>query len=195
MAYLSRADLDAMGFKSVGERVLVSDKASFYNLDLIEIGNDSRIDDFCLISGRVVIGKNVHIAAYCNVAGGAEGVFFDDFAGLAYGCHVFSQSDDYTGRTMTNPTIPKRFKNESARKVTIGRHVIVGTSSLVFPGVNIAEGCSVGAMTMVTKSTQPWGCYFGVPAKRIKERKQELLILEEQYLKERGGCREKKELP
>ncbi|MEP8639592.1 acyltransferase [Enterobacter kobei] len=185
MAYLSRAELVAMGFKSVGERVLISDKASFYNLNLIEIGDDSRIDDFCLISGRVAIGKHVHIAAYCNVAGGVEGVFFEDFSGLAYGCHVFSQSDDYTGRTMTNPTIPKKYKNETARKVTIGRHVIVGTGSLVFPGVCIAEGCSVGAMTMVTKSTQPWGCYFGVPAKRIKARKQDILMLEKEFLSEK----------
>ncbi|WP_240783029.1 DapH/DapD/GlmU-related protein [Escherichia sp. E2562] len=83
----------------------------------------------------------------------------------------FSQSDDYTGRTMTNPTIPKKFKKEIIKQVVIGKHVIIGTNSLVFPGVTIEEGCSVGAMTMVTKSTKPWGCYFGIPAKRIKERK------------------------
>lgn len=178
MAFLSDDQLKAMGFKSLGVNVKISDRAAIYNADQIEIGDNSRIDDFCLISGVVRIGAHVHIAAYCNLAGGTEGVFMDDFSGLAYGCHVFSQSDDYTGRSMTNPTVPKDFKREIKRKVTIGRHVIIGTNSIVFPGANVAEGCSVGAMTMVTKPTKPWGCYFGVPAKRIKERRKDLLDME-----------------
>ncbi|PVV78300.1 O-acetyltransferase, partial [Pseudomonas sp. HMWF011] len=64
----------------------------------------------------------------------------------------------------------------------IGRHVIIGTSSIVLPGVTLAEGCSVGAMSMITKSTDPWGIYFGVPAKRLKNRSQELLEFEKHYL-------------
>ncbi|WP_369434049.1 acyltransferase [Psychromonas sp. MME1] len=162
----------------------ISDKASLYNTEMISIGANSRIDDFCLISGNVTIGRNVHIAAYCNIAGGAPGVKFDDFSGLAYGCHVFSQSDDYSGKTLTNPTVPDKYKSETYKSVTIGRHVIVGAQSIILPGANLAEGCSVGAMSMVTKPTKSWGIYFGIPAKRIKERSNDLLKLEEGYLNE-----------
>ncbi|WP_338505682.1 acyltransferase [Erwinia aphidicola] len=185
MAYLSYEELLTMGFKRLGENVKISDKASLYNHDLIEIDDDSRIDDFCLISGKVKIGKNVHIAAYCNVAGGIKGVTLEDFSGLAYGCHVFSQSDDYSGTTLTNPTVPRKYKNELMSSVIIGRHVIIGTNSIVLPGVTVSEGCSIGAMTLVTKSTKPWGFYFGSPAKRIRERKQDLLSLELEYLKDK----------
>jgi acetyltransferase-like isoleucine patch superfamily enzyme len=143
---------------------------------------DARIDDFCVLSGRGDIGRNVHIAVFCNVAGGSEGITFEDFSGLTYGCHVFSQSDDYTNRTLTNPTVPAEFKRETKRAVRLGRHCIVGTGSLILPGVHLGEGCSVGAMSMVTKSTEPWGVYFGIPARRIKERKQDLLALETRYL-------------
>jgi len=52
------------------------------------------------------------------------------------------------------------------------------------PGVNIGEGCSVGAMSLVNKSIEPWGIYFGVPARRIKERKKNILELERQFLAE-----------
>lgn len=152
MSFLSDSELRKIGFKKLGKNVKISDKASIYNPEKIEIGDNSRIDDFCLLSGKISIGNNVHIAAYCNIAGGIEGITFDDFSGLAYGCHVFSQSDDYTGRTLTNPTIPKKYKKEIIKQVIIGKHVIVGTNSLVFPGVTIEEGCSIGAMTMVTKS-------------------------------------------
>ncbi len=182
MAFLTEEQIKSIGFKFVGDNVKISDRCAIYNPEFIEIGDNSRIDDFCLISGVVKIGKNVHIAAYCNLAGGKLGLEMDDFSGLAYGCHVFTQSDDYSGGTMTNPTIPQKFKNETFKKVHIERHVIVGTKSIVLPGVVLAEGCSVGAMSMITKSTQPWGIYFGIPAKRIKERKKDLLGLEKIYM-------------
>jgi acetyltransferase-like isoleucine patch superfamily enzyme len=182
MAFLTQSQLQAMGFKHLGVDVKISDKASIYNCDLIEIGDYSRIDDFCVVSGRVTIGRNVHIAVFNNVAGGELGVTMEDFSGLAYGCHVFSQSDDYTGKSMTNPTVPAQFKSETKAAVVIGRHVIVGTSSIVMPGVTLAEGCSVGAMSWITKSTEPWGVYFGIPAKRIKNRSKKLLELEAEYL-------------
>lgn len=182
MAFLSDRQIRDVGFKKLGRDVRISEKASIYNPDLIEIGDYSRIDDFCVVSGRVTIGRNVHLAVFCNVAGGTEGVVLDDFSGLAYGCHVFSQSDDYTGRSMTNPTVPSQYKREIRRAVVIGRHCILGASSLVFPGVHMAEGCSLGAMSMLTKSTQPWSVYFGVPAKKIKNRSKDLLDLERTYL-------------
>lgn len=187
MAYLTNEQLQATGFKAVGENVKVSDKASIYNPETIELGDFSRIDDFCVISGRVVIGKYVHVAPMCLIAGGEKGVFMDDFSGLAYGVQAFSQSDDYSGRTLTNSTVSVKFKNERKAAVRIGRHVIVGAGSIVFPGVDIAVGCSVGAMTLVNKSTKPWGIYIGNPARRIKERKQDLLELEAQFLKEQQG--------
>jgi acetyltransferase-like isoleucine patch superfamily enzyme len=39
-------------------------------------------------------------------------------------------------------------------------------------------------MTLVNKSTEPWGIYIGNPAKRVKERKKDLLDLEKQFLQE-----------
>lgn len=186
MAFLNEKSLAALGFKYLGANVKISDKASIYNPELIEIGDDSRIDDFCVISGKVTIGKNVHIAVFCNVGGGEVGVTLEDFCGLAYGCHVFAQSDDYSGRTLTNPTVPDKFKNETKLPVYIKRHSIVGVSSVIFPGVTLEEGTSVGAMSLVTKSTDEWSVYFGVPAKRLKTRKRELLDLEKNYTLEKN---------
>lgn len=183
MAFLNTEALKALGFKRLGANVKISDKASIHNPDQIEIGDNSRIDDFCVISGRVVIGRNVHVAVFCNVAGGELGVRLEDFSGLAYGCHVFSQSDDYSGNTMTNPTVPDEYKKESKAAVAIKRHSIVGACSIVFPGVVLEEGTSVGAMSMVVKSTEPWSVYFGIPAKKIKQRSRGLLDLEAEYLR------------
>lgn len=184
MAFLTEASLAALGFKRLGDNVKISDKASIYNPELMEIGDHSRIDDFCVISGKVTLGRNVHIAVFCNIGGGDLGVTLDDFSGLAYGCHVFSQSDDYSGRTLTNPTVPNKYKHETKASVLIKRHSIVGTCSVIMPGITVEEGASIGAMSLVTKSTEPWSVYFGIPAKRLKSRKQALLELEQDYLSE-----------
>lgn len=182
MGYFTREQLEAMGFARLGRDVLLSDRAAVYSPERIEIGDFSRVDDFCVLSGSVTIGRNVHVAVFCNLAGAEEGIALEDFSGLAYGVQVFTRSDDYGGRTLTNPTVPERFKRITKRPVRIGRHVIVGAGSIVLPGVTLAEGCSVGALTMVTKSTEPWGVYFGIPARRLKERRRDLLELERQYL-------------
>lgn len=65
MAYLSRNILEQMGFKSLGMHVRISDKASIYSADQIEIGDNSRIDDFCVLTGKIIIGKFVHVAPFC----------------------------------------------------------------------------------------------------------------------------------
>lgn len=184
MAFLSEESLAALGFNYLGINVKISDKASIYNPELMKIGDYTRIDDFCVISGKVTLGRNVHIAIFCNIAGGEMGVTLEDFVGLAYGCHVFTQSDDYSGRTLTNPTVPDKYKHESKLAIVVKRHSIVGACSVILPGVTLQEGTSIGAMSMVTKSTEPWSVYFGIPAKRLKARRRELLELEQEYLRE-----------
>jgi len=182
MGYLTKKELNKLGFKQVGKSVLISSKASIYDVSSIEIGNYSRIDDFCVISGKVSVGRNVHITPGCLLAGGMEGIILEDFTTLAYHVQVFTQSDDYSGRTMTNSTVPTKYKNELKKPVRIKKHSIIGAGSIIMPGITLEEGTSVGAMSLVLKNTQAWGVYVGSPAKRIKERSRELLVLEQQYL-------------
>jgi galactoside O-acetyltransferase len=184
IGYLSREALELLGLKHVGCDVRLSDRAVIHNPEQTSIGDYSRIDDFCVLSGKITIGRNVHIAVFSNLAGGSEGIVLEDFSGLAYGCQVFTQSDDYSGATLTNPTVPARFKQETKQAVRIGRHSIVGTNSLIFPGVELAEGTSVGAMSVVTRPTEAWYIYLGNPARRLKARSRDLLSLEQEYLRQ-----------
>jgi len=173
-----------MGFKSLGKNVKISSDARIYNPELTEIGDNSRIDDFCVISGKITIGCYVHIAAMCLLAGGIPGIFIADFCGVSYGVKIFSQTDDYNGGAMTSPLVPAQYTNVTYRSVTLARHVLVGTNAVIFPGVTLAEGCSIGALALVNKSTDPWGIYVGQPAVRKKERKKDMLILEKAFLEE-----------
>lgn len=184
MGYLTEYQLESLNLKKLGKNVKISDKASIYNADQIEIGNNSRIDDFCVLSGRISIGAYTHIAPLCLLAGGEKGIMIGDFSGVSYGAKIFSQSDDYSGQFMASPLIPAKYKNETKTQVIVERHVLIGAGAIIFPGVHIMEGCSIGAMALVTKNTKPWGIYVGTPAKRIRDKEKNILILEKQFLDE-----------
>ncbi|MCD6250965.1 MAG: acyltransferase [Psychrobacter sp.] len=180
MSFLSTEQIKSMGFRSVGEKVLLSDKASYYNCKNISIGNHVRIDDFCVLSagkGGIEIGQHVHIAIGVSLIGTGK-ILVEDFAGLSSRVSVYSSNDDYSGTFMTGPTIPDEFTNVTNGPVTIGRHAIVGSGSVILPNIIIKEGVAIGALSLVTKNCEAFGVYIGTPAKKIKERKRNLLELE-----------------
>lgn len=181
MPYLSDVGLRALGFKRLGSNVKISDKASIYNCDEIEIGDNSRIDDFCVISGRISIGSFVHITPQCLVAGGIPGITIDSYCTLAYGARVFAQSDDYSGSSMTNSLIPKKYKHEKFATIRLGRFSILGAGSIILPGAHIAEGVAIGAMSLVLRPTEEWKIYAGVPARIIRNRDKSLIAKFEQF--------------
>ena len=187
MAYLTQSELEEIGFSALGRNVRISDKAAIYNPDQMEIGDNSRIDDFCVVSGKLRMGRNVYIGPGGLIAGGSPGAVLEDFVTLAYHVQVFTQSDDYSGLSMTNPTVPWRYKAEIKAAVRLGRHTIVGAGSIVMPGVTLEEGTSVGAMSLILKSTDPWSIYVGVPARKIRKRERGLLVLETKYLSDEGN--------
>ena len=60
------------------------------------------------------------------------------------------------------------------RMVIVENFVWIGPRVIVLPGVTIKEGCVIAAGAVVTKSTEPFGIYAGVPAQRIGERRRDL---------------------
>ncbi len=182
MAYLNQKELAKIGFKHIGKNVQISQHAKLYNPESIVLNDNCRVDDFCLLSGNLVIGSYVHITPYCLLAGGSSGITLEDFTTIAYGSYIFTQTDDYSGQTMTNSLIPAQFKNEKKEPILIESHSIIGARSTVFPGITIAEGTAIGAMSLVLKSTKPWGIYAGIPAKRIKQRSKEMLEHHQKFM-------------
>lgn len=180
MAFLTENQIKTMGFRSVGENCLLSDKASYYNCQNISIGNNTRIDDFSVLSagdGGIEIGNYVHLAIGVSLIGAGK-ISVQDFAGLSSRVSIYSSNDDYSGQFMTNPMVPSQYTNVTSLEVIIGKHVIVGSGSVILPGITLDTGVAVGALSLINKSCKEFGVYIGAPAKRIKERKRDLLDLE-----------------
>jgi galactoside O-acetyltransferase len=185
-SFLDPDELMGLGLRSCGERALVSRKASVYGASQVTLGHDVRIDDFCVLSGPISIGHFVHIAAFCALYGGEAGIEVSDFCNLSSRVTIYAVSDDYSGETLTNPMIPAKYKNLEHGKVTLGRHVIVGSGSVLLPGVAIGEGCAIGALSLVKGDLPGWRICAGTPARPIKERRKGLLPLEQTFLRDRA---------
>jgi galactoside O-acetyltransferase len=183
MPFLSPEALERMGFEELGAEVFVSEQASIHGASRIRLGSHVRIDDFCVLSagsGGIEIGSYVHIAAYSSIIGAGR-VSVGDFANISSRVAIYSSSDDYSGVSMTNPMVPDAYKSVDHRPVTIGRHVIVGSGSVVLPGVHLAEGVAIGALSLVRDSCEPFTIHAGVPASPRGERSRLLREAEKQF--------------
>ncbi|MFT4144621.1 MAG: acyltransferase [Mobilitalea sp.] len=181
-SFYSEDELKEIGFAQIGTNVLISKKTSFYGTDKMTIGSNVRIDDYCVLSGKIDIGNYVHIAVFNAIFGGVDGIVFEDYSGISSRCAIYATTDDYSGEFMTNPTIPPEYTNVINKRVEVGKYVVIGTGSTVLPGVIIGEGCSFGAMTLITRNTEPWGFYMGLQCIRLKERSKKLLDYEKKLM-------------
>ena len=186
--FYSDDELKSFKFKSLGKNVKIKKNVAIYFVENITIKDNVRIDDNTVIvasNNSTTIGNYVHIASNCYIAA-SEGLKMEDFSGLAPGVNIFTGSDDYSGKKLTNPTVDRKYIGGKSGEVVLGRHVIIGSNSVILPGVHIGEGSSVGALSLVTKSLESWGVYFGAPVKKIKSRSKKLLELEKEFLKNNG---------
>lgn len=112
----------------------------------ITIGNNTSINPYSILYGQgsITIGSNVRIAAECAI------VAFN---------HIFSSMD-----------IPISHQGIEAKGIIIEDDVWLGNGVKVLDGITLGKGCVVGAGSVVTHSTEPFGIYVGVPAKLIKKR-------------------------
>jgi acetyltransferase-like isoleucine patch superfamily enzyme len=179
--FYEKKELHKFNFKTLGNNVLISKSAALYKTEQMSISSNSRIDDFCALSGEISIGENVHITVHCSITASLSSIVIEDFVGIAANCHIFSSMDDFLGIGLTNPTIPIEFRNVSHGPVKISKHSIIGVGSVIFPNVTVGEGCAIGSMSLVNKSIDPWGVYVGIPVSRIKDRSKNLLEKEKQF--------------
>lgn len=179
--YYSEADLAPLGFRSIGRNVQIARNCTIIGLENISFGDNVRIDGYCTITaaghGSLDMGSYVHIAAYCLLSA-ADGITMRDFSGLSQGVRIYSRTDDYSGAVLTNPTVPTKYTGIARGAVVLAKHVIIGSGSVILPGVVAGEGAAVGALSLVTRNLDPWTLYAGSPARRLRERKRDLLALE-----------------
>jgi galactoside O-acetyltransferase len=169
---------DLSKLRHCGVDVRIAASVVIRNPDLVSIGDHVAIGDFCYITTAITIGDYVHIAPHCTIIGGRRALCeLRDFSAISAGCRLVCGSDDYLGSGLTNPTIPEAYHADlHFDPVILEKHVVLGTSCVVHPGVTFGEGAVVGSCSLITKSLPPWTVSKGVPARPFKERPRERIL-------------------
>jgi acetyltransferase-like isoleucine patch superfamily enzyme len=165
---------DLRDLRHCGRNVIIGKTVRIRYPELVSIGDNCIIDDFCYISTQLELAGNVHISAGCKIIGGRKAaVFFDRYSTLSPNVVLAAGSDDYVGGIAT-PMVPGEFKGDvTVGRISLGRHSIVGSGSVVLPDVAFGDGAAVGALSLVKEDLAPWTLYAGIPARKIKCRDRE----------------------
>lgn len=108
---------------------------------------------------KIKIGDNVLIHFDCFLDGRGE-IEFGDNIDVSFGVKIFSEQHD----------LDSDMYDAVAKKVTVGDNAVLGSYSIILPGVSIGEGAVVAAGSVVSRDVEPYTVVGGVPAKKIKDR-------------------------
>lgn len=140
-------------FGSCGKNVHIAEKSDIKGNENIYIGNDVAIGPNSLLwttNAKTFIKEKVIIGPGLSIITG-------------------NHRTDIVGKYMADVTAVEK-KLDDDQDVIIEKDVWIGANVTILKGVTVAEGCVVGGGSVLTKSTEPYGVYVGVPGKRVAER-------------------------
>ena len=132
----------------------------------LSVGNNFKIWHRCLLTtgiGRIIIGNNGHLGVDVYINATKGNVIIGDNVAIAPKTQIFSYSDDYEPQQIIG-------EYHKVGDVNIGDNVLIGSGSIILPGITINNGAIIGAGSVVTKDVPSNTIVAGVPAIKIKMR-------------------------
>jgi acetyltransferase-like isoleucine patch superfamily enzyme len=169
---------------TIGDKVKISEGAVLQGN--VRVGAKSWVQKFTEISGNVDIGRATVISAYSylstiptasivigtdvlvnaySVIGASDRVLIDDHCIFA----AYVQITDASHGIRDSAKLTKHSEWERAA-IHIHRNVWLGSGAMVTMGVEIGEGCVVGAKALVNRSLPAMSVAYGIPAKVVRTR-------------------------
>ena len=164
-------DSPELFLKTRGKDVQIFPLAKIIRPGVIEIGDNSMIDDFTFIFGGkgISLGRYVHIASFVSIVGGGK-LTMGDYSVLACGSRILTGTDSYYNNKRMSSALPLDQRNVIRGEVIIGKDAFIGTNVVVHPNVTIGEGAIIGSNSLVIKDIEPWSINVGSPCRKIKHR-------------------------
>ena len=138
----SKRQLRGFGFLNIGENVFVAKNTKFYDFSG-SIGDGSRIDSFCIFTGKVQIGSQVHVAPYCFFGGTGGLIELKNKSGIAAHSVLFTKSFDISYASQ---------ETKIEGPIEIGESCLIGHGCTIMPNVVVGDHTTVSAMSVIDKS-------------------------------------------
>lgn len=184
------AQYDYTLLRSCGQDVFISANVEIRRPHLVTVGSHVAIDTGFYCTVEAFIGDYIHIGPQVIVIGGAKAQLrMEGFNTIGPGSQILCASDEFLGAGLAGMSPPEYRDNILYAPVHFKMFASVGTNVVLHPGVTLAEGSVVGSCSLVTKNTEPWMIYYGIPARPVKPRPRERMIAAAKalgYLRERS---------
>ena len=129
-------------------------------------GKDVNIEKNAYFSSKVSLGDRSGIGVNARIHGACT---IGNDVMMGENCTIITRNHRYDRTDI--PMQQQGFEEE--RPVTIGNDVWIGDNVTILPGVHIGDGCIIAAGAVVTRDVLPYKIAAGVPAKVIKDRKEQ----------------------
>ncbi|MDO5561320.1 MAG: acyltransferase [bacterium] len=137
------------------------------------IGQDTKIWQFCVILPEAQIGSHCNICAQVFIE---NKVKIGDYVTIKNGVQIWDgitlEDNVFIGPNVTfsNDRYPKSGnKNYKLEPSLVKKGASIGANATILPGVTIGESAIVGAGAVVTKDVQAGTVVIGNPAKEINK--------------------------
>jgi len=151
--------------------VFIDQNVFFAHPKTVELKEFSYIDKGVIIMSLTAkIGRRVHIAPRCFVSGGGE-FEIEDYACIATNSSIITSTEVLKdGARCSGPMVSAPQRNVLRGKVIIQKDAFIGTNVTILPNVTVAQGSVAAAGVTLSKSTEPWGIYFGGKIQKLSTR-------------------------
>jgi acetyltransferase-like isoleucine patch superfamily enzyme len=134
------------GFKAIGSNVVLGENIK------------------CIYKNRIEIGTHVYMGGD-SLLDGRGGIVIEDYSIISSDVTILSSQHNYK-----NAHLLPYDEVELLDPVVIGKYCWIGIRCIILPGVQLGDGCVVGAGSVVTKSFPAGTIVAGNPAKMVSRR-------------------------
>lgn len=182
-------------FKKIGRGVIFGPNITIRHPQKISIGDNSFIDENSVLDAKgennegIIIGKNVIVGRNTILSCKEGSIYLDDYSNISANCSLLSETKIKMGKycflagqcylvaggnhSFDRTDIPIMFQPSLTKGgIVIEEDVWLGASVTVLDGVTVGKGSVVGAGAVVTKSLPGYCVAVGIPARKIRGRKQ-----------------------
>ena len=179
-------------FKKVGKGVIFGKSVTIRNPHKIVIGNNVIIDENVMLDAKgvdnkgIIICDGVYIGRNTIISCKNGDIILNKNANIGFNCEVYSLKKveigenvliaAYTyiiggGHMSSDIETPFRDQEKHAIGIKIGNNVWLGAKTIVMDGCDIGDNSVIAAGAVVTKNIPDYSVAAGIPAKVIKDRR------------------------
>lgn len=142
---------------TIGKNVKIA-RTAVIDCEELEIGDNTLISDFAILTGKIKIGRFCHIAHKVHLSGHYN-IVFGNYVTIGANSTFYTESDDHKGLALIGPQIPYELRSCYRDAIIADDFVNVASNCIVMPGALLMEGCMLKLRTNVIGRTLTWSVF------------------------------------